>query len=240
MQDHKISLVICAYNEEKYIGKCLEAAIKNSDGKFFEIIVINNASTDRTKEIAEKYPGVRVVDEHKKGQVQARQRSYFEVTGDIVAYIDADTLMPENWVDILIQEFTKNPTLACLSGPYIYYDLPKWQKFAVSLYWQLFAYPTYLIVGYMAVGGNFAIRKDVLDKMNGFDTAILFYGEDTDIAQRASKFGKVKFKLNFFMYSSARRLAGEGISKIGLIYVMNFLSVVFIKKPVTKTYKDIR
>ena len=50
----KISLIICAYNEENYIQACLEHALKNSRGKFHEIIVVDNNSPDRTKKIAEK------------------------------------------------------------------------------------------------------------------------------------------------------------------------------------------
>lgn len=121
----KISLVICAYNEEKYIGACLEHAIKNSKGRISEILVINNASTDRTREVALGYEGVRVVEENRKGQVRARERSFYEVKGDIIAYLDADTKMPEGWIDIVTSEFLNNKNLVCLSGPYIYYDFSK-------------------------------------------------------------------------------------------------------------------
>ena len=93
--DFKISLIIPAHNEEKYIADCLEHVIKNSNGKFFEIIVVNNVSSDKTEEIALKFPGVRVVHEHNKGLTHARQRGYIEAKGDILAYIDADTRMPK-------------------------------------------------------------------------------------------------------------------------------------------------
>lgn len=240
MGNPKISLVICAHNEEAYIGQCLESALKNSKGKLSEILVINNASTDKTKEVAEKYPNVRVVYEGKKGQVRARQRSFSEVKGDIIAYMDADTMMPEGWIDILIREFENNTKLVCLSGPYIFYDFSKRQNFLCLVYWYLFAYPIYLIVGYMAVGGNIVIRRDTLEKMNGFDTSIEFYGEDTNIARRASKFGKVKFRLDFVMLSSARRLVSQGILKTAFVYILNFFSQVFIKKSATRLYEDIR
>ncbi len=236
---YKISLVICAHNEENYIAQCLEYVLKNSHGKFNEIIVVNNASTDKTKEIAEKYP-VRVLDEPNKGQVRARQRSVGEAGGDLIAYIDADTRMPENWVDSAIFEFEKDKDLALLSGPYIYYEFSSWENFLTKIYWYVFAYPTYLFVGYMAVGGNFVIRKDVLDKMNGFDTSIEFWGEDTNIAKRASQFGKVKFSLRFYMLSSARRLRQSGILKTAGNYVVNFLSQVFLKKSAMSSYEDIR
>ena len=55
-----ISLIIPAYNEEKYIGQCLDSAIKNSNGKFFEVIVVDNASKDNTSKIASSYPNVKV------------------------------------------------------------------------------------------------------------------------------------------------------------------------------------
>ena len=100
--------------------------------------------------------------------------------------------------------------------------------------------PTYFIVGYMITGANFAIRRSVLDKMNGFDTSIAFYGEDTNIARRASKHGKVKFAPSFRMYTSGRRLTGQGLFKTGRLYVTNFLSEVMLKKPSHKDYVDIR
>src|ERR1035437_5497290 len=150
-EDFKISLIIPAHNEEKYIGTCLEHAIRNSNGKFFEIIVVNNASTDKTAEIAKSYPGVRVVYEEHKGLTRARQRGFIESRGNILANIDSDTRMPPNWIEQAIDEFKKDKNLVCLSGPYIYYDVSKLKFFLVKIYWIL-AMPVYWIVGYMATG----------------------------------------------------------------------------------------
>ncbi|MDD4989033.1 MAG: glycosyltransferase family A protein [Candidatus Pacebacteria bacterium] len=236
----RISLIICAHNEEKHIGECLRSVIKNSGGKLHEIIVVDNASTDRTKEIAESFPGVRVSHEKNKGLIRARAHGHTKAKGEILAFIDADTKMPPGWVDTVIDEFKKDKNLACLSGPYIYFDIPKWKQALVAVYWHGLAFPIYLLVGFMAVGGNFAIRKDVLDKMGGFDTSIEFYGEDTNIARRASKFGKVKFKLSMPMHTSGRRLTHHGIFKTSALYISNFLSEVIWHKPITKKYKDVR
>lgn len=238
-ENPKVSLVIVAYNEEKYIGACLEHVIKNNNGKFFEIIVVDNASTDKTAEIAKSFPGVRVVREDRKGVTRARQRGFMESTGDIVANIDADTQMPKGWYDKVVEEFNKNKKLVCLSGPYIYYDVSVWQSFLVRLYWYL-AVPVYWIIGYMAIGGNFAIQRDALEKMHGYDTNIEFFGEDTNTARRASKFGKVKFKLSFVMYTSGRRLLGHGLLKTGFVYVAQLISEAVMHKPATQKYDDIR
>lgn len=239
-EEPALSLIIPAYNEEKYIGACLESAIKNSGGKFREIIVVDNQSSDRTSEIAKSFPEVRVVKEEKKGVMRARQRGYQEASGNILAYIDADTKVPEGWVENVIDKFKGNSGLACLSGPYIYYDIPRWQKILVKFYWYFLALPLYFVVRYMVVAGNFAIKKDVLDKMGGFDTNIEFYGDDTDIARRASKFGKVKFSPGFVMSTSGRRLSGQGLIKTFLLYGSNFFSEVVAHRPLTKKYTDIR
>ncbi|OGF26935.1 hypothetical protein A2477_04190 [Candidatus Falkowbacteria bacterium RIFOXYC2_FULL_47_12] len=239
MKKPTVSLVIPAYNEEKYISSCLRHAL-NQSGAFFEIIVVDNASMDATAAIAEKFSGVRVVREERKGLTRARQRGFLEARGDIVAYVDADTRMPAGWSESIFREFSADAKLACLSGPYYYYDVSRWQKLLVWLYWYLLALPAYWFLGYMTVGGNFAIRRNVLAKMNGFDTSIEFYGEDTDIARRAHWFGRVKFSLRFVMPASGRRLTGQGIVYTGIIYVLNFISEVLFKKPVTKKYSDVR
>ena len=236
----KISLVICAYNEEKCIGECLDYAIKNSEGKLHEIIVVDNVSTDNTKAEALKRSNVKVVREEKKGLVRARQRGFMEAEGDILAYIDADTRMPEGWLDRIFKEFENKREVVCVSGPYVYHDIPKHHQILVKFYWHVLAMPMYWMIGYMVVGGNFAIKKETLKKMNGFDTNIEFYGEDTNIARRASKFGKVKFIPSHYMYSSGRRLTNQGLLDIFKEYGLNFLSEVFLKKPVTKEYKDFR
>ena len=240
MKEPTVSLVIPAYNEEKSIGECLMYAIQSSEGKFHEIIVVNNASTDNTKSIALSYDGVRVVDEVKKGLTMARQAGYQNATGELVAYIDADTRMPSMWLKRVMREFQSNSELGCLSGPYQYFDIGKVQQLSVTLYWYILGMPTYWIIGYMVVGGNFVIKKSVLDSMNGFDTTISFYGEDTNIARRASRFGKVLFKPSLVMQTSGRRLRNEGLFGTAWKYVLNFSSEVFIHKPITKEYKDFR
>jgi glycosyltransferase involved in cell wall biosynthesis len=118
-----ISLIIPAYNEEDYLPACLDAIMQNVAHKAFEIIVVDNNSTDRTKAVVERYPGVKYVFEPNKGITRARQRGFIASTGDILAYVDADTHPPAGWVEQIEQQFTKNAGLACLSGPYSFYDV---------------------------------------------------------------------------------------------------------------------
>lgn len=235
-----ISLVIPAYNEEKYIWSCLEYALRHAGRYIDEIIVIDNASTDATKKIAEIYPGVRVITEHNKWLTFARHRGHQEAKWDILAFIDADTRMPAWWAKKIEQHFESHQDIWFVSGPYTYYDLPWHKQIGNRLYRRILAYPSYLLTWYLWVGGNFAIKKSVLDKINGFDTKIVFYGEDTDIARRASKASTAKFDLNLAMPTSARRFTGQGMLKTAYTYTINFLSQAIFHKSATKKYKDFR
>ena len=238
----KISLIIPAYNEENSIVECLEKAIEHSDGKFHEIIVINNSSTDKTKELALSVPGVKVIDEFSKGLTKARQKGLEVATGDYLAYIDADTRLHSLWYNTAERFFNKHPNAVSLSGPYRYYDGSNIKNFFQHIIWWVNAPISYYMAGYMILGGNFIAKKDALLAMGGFDKSIEFYGEDTNISRRLSEFGDVIFKMDFFIYSSSRRFQKEGIIKTNLVYALNFIWQVLFKKPFSnsRTYQDHR
>lgn len=244
----KLAFVIPAYNEEALIGKCLESVVAEiaRSGVDASIIVVNNASTDRTGEIARSFPSVQVVDEPKKGLVNARDAGFAATEGfDLVANIDSDTIVPSGWLDTVQHEFARDPKLVCLSGPYVYYDMSLWSRVLVSLFYGL----TYLIyvlnrfilrVGSVVQGGNFVFKRDAWQQVGGYDRTIEFFGEDTDVAVRLSKVGGVKFTFALKMNTSGRRLEKEGVFRTAGTYTLNFFWVTFRGKPATKEYTDIR
>ena len=242
----KLSIVIPAYNEENYLKPCLEAingAVKAA-GREVEIIVVNNASQDRTKEIALSFSGVSVVDEPKKGITWARQAGYLKSTGELIANIDADTRMPLTWITKVFEYFEAKPKLVALSGPYIYYDFTPFKNFLGQVYYRIGFTFNWLTkpfrLGAMIQGGNFILRRSALEKIGGFDTNISFYGEDTDVAVRIKKHGQIIFSFKLPMYSSARRLKGEGFWTMAPRYSFNYFYYLIYKKPYTKKYIDIR
>ncbi len=247
----RLSFVIPAYNEEKYLPACLESILEqtrvlpNSGRDIVEIIVVNNASTDGTKQAALSYPGIRVVDEPRKGLTFARQAGFLASTGSLIANVDSDCRLTPGWIAQVLNAFHADPHLAALSGPFIYYDLTPAQRFFVRIFYAT-AFFTYLInryvlrVGSMVQGGNFILTRAALTAIGGFDTSISFYGEDTDIARRVSTVGKVRFTFRLKMLSSARRLRREGILNIAARYTINYFWTTFFKRPYTDTYIDIR
>src|SRR5258706_15392459 len=108
----KVSVVVPAYNEEKYIRACIES-ILNQEEKADEIIVINNNSTDKTVDILKQYP-IKIVNETEQGMIQARNRGFNEAQYEIIARTDADTIVPPDWIAKIKKNF-ENEKLVALS-----------------------------------------------------------------------------------------------------------------------------
>ena len=134
----KLSFVVPAYNEEVLIGKCIESIINDTKNlradQKVEIIVVNNNCSDNTKSIALSYPGVIVVDEIKKGLTHARQAGFMASTGDLIANVDSDNMLPPGWTEKVFMEFEKNDRLIGLSGPAYFYDLSKFVNYYKSIF----------------------------------------------------------------------------------------------------------
>lgn len=247
MSEPLISFVVPAYNEQALIGACL-AAIRAEilrTGCAAEIIVVNNDSTDATREIATAIAGVTVVDEPERGLVQARRAGYLAAHGSLIANIDADTIVPEGWLSTVFREFERHPDLAALSGPFIHYDLPRSAQFIAAAFYRI-AYVIYVMMrfvfrsGSMLQGGNFVVSRRAIEAAGGFNADFRFYGEDTDLAARLSKVGPVKFFLGLPAFSSGRRFAAEGLIRVGLRYATNYVWTVLFKRPFSPTWLDFR
>ena len=242
----KLSIIVPAYNEEVLIGTCISSILDSIHATHCdaEVIISNNASTDRTEEIARSYGEVHVVNETRKGITYARQAGFDASTGDLIANIDADTKMSPEWIRTVMSAFKKDPHLVAMSGPYIYYDLSLFQRTLVALFYQL-AYILHFIntllgKGAMLQGGNYVVTRDALQKIGGFDTSISFYGEDTDIAKRISSQGTVLWSFKLSLQTSGRRLKEEGLVRMSWKYAMNHISILYFNTVATKEYRDIR
>lgn len=231
----KVSIIIPAYNEEQYIEDTLRSVLKQNYLDV-EIIVVDNNSTDRTKEKVREFPGVRLVEEKKRGVQYARERGRQEACGEIIANLDADCLPHPNWVENAIYHFD-HPSVVAVSGPYDYYDGTHLFRVASSVIQEIgfnllhrIAYHSFGR-GVFVMGGNVFIRSDALQKIGGYNTSIAFYGDDTDTANRLLSVGKVLYRNNVRTKSSARRFEKNGAFSVFWKYMINFFWVVIFKKP---------
>ncbi len=227
----KVSVVIPAHNEEKRIAGAIEALLKQNY-HWYEIIVVDNASTDRTTEVASKFP-VTIVYEPRKGLLWARERGRAEADGDIIANMDADCRPEPDWISRGLSHF-RSKDIAAVTGPYDYHDgHPIFRHSSLAMQRYIY-HPISLILqmpsvrrGAVLIGGNNFIRAEVLDKMGGYNTDLVFYGEDTETARRVSKHGRIVFSSKMAMKTSANRFKSEGFFKITAIYWFHFFKHIF-------------
>jgi cellulose synthase/poly-beta-1,6-N-acetylglucosamine synthase-like glycosyltransferase len=224
----------------------LEAILKAVDGrKDAEVIVVDNNSNDHTTEVAEKYPGVLLLREPRRGANRARETGFEASHGDLVAFLDADTRITPDWIDRMEKEFEKDPKLVCMSGPFIYYDLPRGVNLLVRVFYRI-TYAMYLLNTFVfrktsvVQGGTEMVRRTALEAIGGHNVNLSFYGDDTDLATRLRKVGKVRFSYRFAIRSSGRRLAKEGAFTMGVRYSINYFWIVLFSRPFTTSSKEVR
>ena len=158
-----ISVVIPAFNEEKYIGSCLDA-LQSQTQQPDVIYVVDNNSTDATCRIAEKYPNVRIVTEAKQG-ICAATKCGLDVASKhegIILRCDADCRPSSDWVEKMEQVFLNNPQCASVTGPGSTYDA-HWlvQVLIATFYMKPYFVLTGLALGYTPLfGSNFGIRSE--------------------------------------------------------------------------------
>lgn len=240
-----ITAIVCAYNEASTLSACLHslwAQTRPPD----ELIVVNNASTDTTAEVARRIRGVSVIDEPQKGLVIARETGRCAATGEILAYVDADCRAPLRWLEGIELEFSRDPRVMGVTGPYRFYDWDWTGRSLIRLYDLLVAPATHVTVhsllGWGAVfyGGNFAVRGAALAQIGGFDRSIEFHGEDTNLGRRLTPLGRIRLSRRCWVWTSARRYKAMGKRAVFGIYVRNFWSEILRHRPSDDSHLDVR
>lgn len=236
-----VSFIIPAYNEEKNIQDCIYTiqleCLRQSPTIMSEIIVVDNGSTDATSAKAEA-SGATVIVEETKGVVHARDAGYRHAHYALLANIDADNRVPPGWLKIALDSMI-DPKVVAVSGPLSYVEVPRYVNTGARVFY-FFARIFHHLLGPTIQGGNYIIRKDVLDKMHGYDKTFTFYGEDTATARSAACFGIVKLNKKMWINASPRRLREQGIINTIIAYTINYIWVSLFGRSLTQDYKDYR
>ena len=230
-----ISVIVPAYNEEKFIAACILSLEKQNFNKDdYEVIIIDNGSTDNTAKIVKNF-NVKLIHESKKGISYALNRGILEAKGRIVAVTNADSVVSSNWVSNIYSAFKNNSNAAIVSGRLIL--IPS--NF-LSYMGELFINFAGGFVLKNIVGPNFAIKKDIFCKVGGLKENINFNCE-TELFLRIKKNkGTAVFLWSNPVITSSRHFKGfEGIKYCarGLISSVNLL---FFKKATFVYMVDVR
>lgn len=202
----KLSLIIPAYNEESHLKDCLDSISKQTIAPY-EVIVVDNNSTDNTALIAKSFKFVKVVAEKEQGLIPARNRGFREASGDLLARLDADSALDKNWVKTVHRQFEEESTDA-ITGPALIFFEIHFPKF-LTKFWSK-AYFKHALGAFrfqVLWGPNMVIRSTMWQEIKAElckDDKLVH--EDQDISVIATSHGKrIKYVDDLIIYADGIR-----------------------------------
>jgi glycosyltransferase involved in cell wall biosynthesis len=180
MSQSLISAIICTHNREQYLGLAIDSLLQQ-DFSDFEIIVVDNASTDRTRQVVESRlpnPELRYIYEPVPGLSVARNTGAKNSQSPIIAYLDDDAIATPQWLRVLYSAYENHPKLAIAGGkvtliwpekiippPWLSDNLAgNLGEYNLGDQWVEIKNP-----GLTPRGLNYSIRRSFLEKIGGFD-----------------------------------------------------------------------
>lgn len=205
-----LSIIIPVYNDESHLKSCLESIAQQTEAPD-EVIVVDNNCTDDSIQIATGFSFVTVVKEEMQGVLHARTTGFNAATSDILGRIDADTLLPSDWVKSIKERFAQKP-ISAISGPVGFHDVPD-AVYQIGLFFDRNIRRATWYIGkkddaVFLFGSNMAIKRhdwlrvknelcDRKDIHEDIDIAIHMYGSGM----------KVIFDKNLIAETSSRRMS---------------------------------
>lgn len=217
-----LSIITPTLNEEKYLLLLLES-IKKQDFGDYEIIIADAGSTDKTLEIAKKYNCIII-----PGGLPAKGRNEGVkiAKGDILFFLDADTVLPNNFFEKALSEFNKRDLEL---ASFCLIPLPKNR---MSLFFMNIFYNQPIVLLESALphaATGILVRKNLFDKLGGFDEDVKL-AEDHYLARRAQKLFSAKLGIikSTEIFVSDRRFRTDGWVSVGIRYFLCELHLIFL------------
>lgn len=221
----KLSVLICTRNRAQSLAATLQHffAQRFGSGYTFEVIVVDNASTDDTRHVVERaaahHPGlVRYCREPRPGLSFARNAGILAAQGDILAFTDDDVLVGETWLEEIQREFSRDPQLMMLGGRVLLaHETLQPVAIQPSEERQEFVFP---FAGTFVMGANMAFRRELFAQLGGFDVRLgagqfLAGAEDADFFYRALKVGhKLLYAPNVVVAHAHDRVTAEQAARL--------------------------
>lgn len=180
----QISVAICTLNRAGYLRKALQSLSKQTlDTDLYEVLVVDNNSTDQTKEVATEdfshLPNLRYLFEPILGLSQARNTAWKQASGEYIAYLDDDAIASPQWLETILEIFnTRKPQPGCVGGkvePIWEKPRPAWLSDKLLPYLTVIDWsdtPAILQGSKYAAGANMAFPKRVIEEIGGFETRL--------------------------------------------------------------------
>ncbi|MBN2067834.1 MAG: glycosyltransferase [Candidatus Diapherotrites archaeon] len=219
-----ISVIVPAYNEEKTIAACLKSVLSQGiPRQEYEVIVSDSSSTDKTVQVAEKYAD-KVLKCKKVSAGYGRNHGAKKAKGNILAFIDADSIAGPNWLEGIKEEFEKEGIVAA-TGPFRALEKDSLLERLFYSGWSIEARVTTMVGFPLLAGFNIAVQKSAFEKAGCFNEENMTC-EDYDLSLKLKKLGKIGFNNKIFTLTSTRNIREGGIIK----YSIEGLSYLLFKK----------
>jgi len=205
-----VSIVIPAHNEERHLRACLRA-IARQTVKPFEVIVVDNNSTDKTAAITREFPFVIVVDEEKQGIVHARNAGFDAASGKIIGRIDADIELPPTWVEHVQRFYAKShSSRTAWTSPGRFYNvrLPRLVSWSYTV--MAFGLNRILVGHYALWGSSMAITQEQWQAVRNDVHSQTDIHEDLDLAMHLHDAGyRIALDRSIHVDAELRRVHSE-------------------------------
>jgi glycosyltransferase involved in cell wall biosynthesis len=185
----RISVVVASYNAADTLEECLDSftLVEYPD---FEVIVVDDGSTDNTADIAKRYDApIRLLQPGRGGLSFARNAGCEAATGEIVAYTDADCIVPPNWLFYIAATYLEGDW-ACVGGPNL---LPANDNRVARAVDRCPGIATHVLISDEEAehvpGCNMAYNRDILRELGGFNRIYRTAGDDVDMCWRVMSAG---------------------------------------------------
>ncbi len=239
-----ISIIVPTYNEEKLLDGMLRQFTPSLIERFgIELIVSDGGSMDHTLEIAHQY--AHTIVENTPGVKQTisigRNRGAERATGDVLVFLNADTLIADSErFFAAIEAELPQPEIAALTCSVLVY--PHEERTIDRCFHGFYNWFFYMMnqVGMgMGRGECHIMKREVFERVRGYADRIAA-GEDYDMFRRLGKVGWVKFLRDVVVYESPRRYRKYGYAYVTASWFLNFLAVFFLRRSILSEWKPVR
>lgn len=197
-----ITVIIPVLNEEEFLEDTLKS-IRAQNYKDYELIVVDNGSTDKSPEIASKYAD-KIIFEKRRGSIYAMHNGFKNAAGEIITSCDADTIYPNNWLSKMAKTF-KNRKVVAVYGPMAFRENGSFLRTLTILsYCFLNAFSNLAGVS-LSGAANLGFRKSAYFAAGGYRLDSKIASQDFILVKRLRKIGRVKFCPTMVCYTSNRR-----------------------------------
>ncbi len=200
----EISVIVAAYNEQAYIKRCL-TAILNQTVRDFELLVVDDYSADKTRQRIEEIEDGRIryiKNDRNYGVAEARNIGIKQAKGKYIFFTDADCMPTKYWLEEGYKILSKNE---CAGA--------EGRTFYATARTTISDRVVQDLTGRIHSACNIAYRKEILDKIGGFNPRYSYCFEDQEIAARILKYGKIIFSEDMIVVHQQKKYTVKGLFK---------------------------